>query len=102
MVPLDICFVLDNVTLEQYKARVFRDNQILVSVPSDQYLVLYNRDEIMQSVPLHVTKAMDNARHSFEEHKETRHWKHLLLEFAHGQVLCGKEIYSEAGDDKDL
>jgi hypothetical protein len=102
MVPLDIRFVLDDVTLEHYKARVFGDNQILVSVPSHQYSVLYNRDEIMLSAPSHVTNAMDNARHSFEEHKETRRWKHLLLEFAHGQVLSGKEIYSEAGDDEDL
>ena len=36
MVPLDMRFVLDDVTLGHYKARVVGDNQILVSVPSHQ------------------------------------------------------------------
>jgi hypothetical protein len=102
VLPLDIRFVRDNVTLEHYKARVFTDNQVLVSFPSDQYLALYNCKEIMKSVPLHKTNAMDDDRHSFEEHKEVCRWKHILLEFPHGNKLSGKEIYSDAGNGKDL
>jgi hypothetical protein len=94
MLPMDIRFVLDDGTLEHYTARIFMDTQILVSVPSHQYSVLYNRDKLMKCVPSPVTNAMDDARHSFEEHKEARRWKHLLLEFPHGQVIPGKEINS--------
>jgi hypothetical protein len=93
---------LDDQSLEYYKARVYSNSQILVTLPAWSYTPLYNRDEIVPSVPQNVTDAMDDARHSYEEDKESRRWKHILLDFPSDHILSSKEIYDEAGDDEDL
>ena len=102
MFPMDIRYVLDNETIEHYKARVFSANRVLLSVPAWPYSPLYNRDEIAGKVTDVVNNAMDDARHSFEENKTSRMWKHLILEFPSEQNLAGKEIYQDAGEDEEL
>jgi hypothetical protein len=102
MYPMDIRYILDDETIEHYKARVFSTNQVLLTVPAWPYSPLYNREEIRGNVQDIVTDAMDNARHWFEENKASRKCKHLLLEFPSGHALGGKEIYEEATDDEEL
>ena len=102
MIPMDVRFVLDDQTVEHYKARLFANNQVLLTVPSWDYSPLYNRDEIVNEVDANVTDAMDDARHAHEENKSTRRWKHLLLEFPGGHELSSKLIYDLAGEDEEL
>ena len=102
MVPMDVRFILDDQTIEHYKARLFANHQVLLTVPSWQYSPLYNRDEIVKKVATNVTDVMDNARHAYEDNKASRRWKHLLLEFPSPHELSSKLIYDEAGDDEEL
>lgn len=100
--PMDLRYISRDQTIEHYKARVFTNNQILLTVPSWSFTLLMNRDEISPHVKPNVTDAMDDARHSFEDNKESRRWKHLLLEFPSDQTLSAKEIYVDAGEDEEL
>jgi hypothetical protein len=102
MVPMDVRFILDDQTIEHYKAWLYANHQVLLTMPSWDYSPLYNRDEIVKKVDQNVTDAMDNARHAFEDNKASRRWKHLLLEFPAGHELSSKLIYDEAGDDEEL
>jgi hypothetical protein len=102
MMPIDIRWFLDDQSIEYYKARVYSNNQVLISLPAWPYTPLYNREEIILSVAQNVTDAMDDARHSYEEKKDSRQWKHILLDFPSDHILSSKEIHDEAGDDEDL
>jgi hypothetical protein len=102
MMPMDVRYIMDNENVEHYKARLFGNNKILLTVPAWDYSHLYNREEIFDQVAMNVTDAMDDARHGFEENKATRQWKNLLLEFPGGHVLSSKLIYEDAGDDEEL
>jgi hypothetical protein len=99
MIPMDICYILDDQSVEHYKARVFMDNQVLLSLPAWQYSPIYNRDEMQDKIAPNVTHAMDDACHAFEENKASCCWKHLLLEFPTGHVMS---LYNEADDDEEL
>jgi hypothetical protein len=102
MFPMDIRFILDDETTEHYKARVFSMNQVLLSVPAWPYSPLMNRDEIANLVDGIVTDGMDDARHAFDDNKESRRWKYILLDFPPSHSLGSKEIYDEAGEDEEL
>jgi hypothetical protein len=45
---------------------------------------------------------MDEARHDFDDNKESRLLKHLVLEFPMGHILSSKEIFDEATEDEKL
>jgi hypothetical protein len=102
MIPMDARFFLDDRTIEHYKARVFANHQVLLTIPSWPYCPLHNREEIVDKVDCNVTDAMDDARHSYEENKASRRWNHLLLEFPTGHELSSKVIYDDAGEDEEL
>jgi hypothetical protein len=102
MIHMDVRYFMDNENVEHYKARLFGNNKILLTVPAWDYCPLYNRDEVVLQVDSNVTDAMDDARHGFEENKATRQWKNLLLEFPGEHVLSSKLIYEDAGDDDEL
>jgi hypothetical protein len=102
MIPMDVRYILDDQTVEHYKARLFGNNKVLLTIPSWDYCPLYNRDEIAHQVDSNVTDAMDDARHAYEENKASRQWKNLLLEFPAGHVLSSKLIHNDAGDDEEL
>jgi hypothetical protein len=103
VILMDVRFVLDDQTVKHYKARLFANNQVLLTVPSWDDSPLYNQDETVNQVDSNVTDAMDDARHAHEKNKATRRcWNHLLLEFPAGHELSSKLIYEDAGDDEEL
>jgi hypothetical protein len=64
MIPMGVRFILDDKTVEDYKAWLLANHQVLLTVPSWDYCPLYNRDEIVNQVDSNVTDAMDDARHA--------------------------------------
>jgi hypothetical protein len=101
--PLDICWVINDVAVEAYTAKVWKEDSILLRIPAFPYTLLYNREGVRLSDRSEsVVNAMDNARHDYENNKETRQWKYLLLQFPPGQTLSSKLIFADAGDDEEL
>ena len=74
----------------------------LLTIKFWPYSPLHNRDEILTKIAPNVTNAMDDAHHLFEENKESRRWKHLLLEFPVGHEMSAKDIFDDAGDDEEF
>jgi hypothetical protein len=104
-----ICFPIEHrwytmdENVEHYKARVFSNNQLMVSLPSFDFTLLHNRDEVIQSnFPDNVISSLDNSRHVFDANKSFRQWKHLLLNFPDDQTLKASVIFEEAGEDEQL
>jgi hypothetical protein len=81
MIPMDVRFILDDQTIEHYKAQLFANHQVLLMMPSWDYSPLYNHDEIIEKVASNVTDVMDNACHAFEDNKASHRWNHLSLKF---------------------
>jgi hypothetical protein len=102
MYQMDIRHIVDDPSIEFYKARVFTSNSLLVKVPAWPYSVLYNRDEILKNVSTTVTDGLDDARHVFFQNKAAREWKYLILDFPKDHELSSKLIYDEAGEDEEL
>ena len=105
VIPVDIRWVLSDKSVECYKARVFTQNQILITMPSWDYDLLHNRDEFVGLSPAadeNLVDAMDDARHTFNDNRETRRFKHIMLDFPSDNVLSSKTINKNAGDDEIL
>ena len=92
----------DDDQVEWYRARIFSENQVLISYPAASYTLLHDRDAVGNETQELVQDGMDNWRHDFVKHKATRKWKHLLLTFSSSCVLVSKDIYKEAGEDEEL
>ena len=99
---LDARWVLDDLQVDMYKARIFSSNSVLLQVPAWSFSVLANRDEFDGVVTPNLTNAMDDARHEFFANKEARRFKQILLSFPKGYVLSSKEIYDDSGEDQEL
>jgi hypothetical protein len=100
---LDVRWVLDDLQVEMYKARIFSSNSVLLQVPAwSYYSVLANRDEFDAVVTSNLTNAMDDVRHDFFANREAQRFKQILLTFPKGYVLSAKEINDESGEDQEL
>jgi len=100
----DVRYILEDPNVEFYTASVWKEDSILVKVPSWAFTALYNRDDINRSGQVEdiVIDAMDDARHEFDSNKANREWRYYLLQFPPGVVLSSKVIYPDAGDDNEL
>jgi hypothetical protein len=71
VITMDARFFLDDRTIEHYKARVFANHQVLLTIPFWPYCPLHNQEEIVEKVVCNVTDAIwtTPATHM----KKTRH-----------------------------
>ena len=99
---MDSRHIIDDSTKDHYKGRVFTNNSVLLSKPSFSYPLENDRDEYEALLPPHLLDAVDNAVHGFNENRQARFYRHLLLEFPHGHDFTSKDIYEDAGDDEEL
>jgi hypothetical protein len=99
---LDARWVMDDLQVDMYKARIFSSNSVLLQVPAWSFSVLSNRDEFDGVVTPNLTNAMDDARHDFFANKEARKFKQIVLTFPKSYVLSAKDIYEDAGEDQEL
>lgn len=102
--PMDIRHVYDDEKTKWYKARLWSENSVLLSVPAFPYSLLHNREEMSRSgkLPDYVVSGMDDGRHVYDERKASRKIKHMLLQFPESTRLTSSDIYEEAGDDEYL
>ncbi|CAB9506771.1 unknown protein [Seminavis robusta] len=107
VLPIDIRFILDDMSAAHWSARIIAKNKILLSTQAWNYSCLYDRDEFKKNVQPNELEALDGAHHdiydeSSGEIKEDRKWKHLVLEFPERVKLSAKEIYGDSGEDDKL
>jgi hypothetical protein len=102
MLPMDLWYIMVDIKVEFYKARVFSSNSVLVTVPLWPYGPLMNRDETARHVDECVTNAMDNARHQYFADFGHRQWKHLDFFPPDGHKVSAKDIYMDAEEDNEL
>lgn len=103
-VKADVRWIVEDEEVDAYTMRVWKEDGILVKVPSVEYTLLHNKTELdaHANVTEDVINSMDNARHYYEQEKAVRRWQHYLIEMPPGVTLSAKEIYDDAGDDEEL
>jgi hypothetical protein len=89
-------------TVEFYSARVWKDDAILFRIPSLPFTMVHNSDQMCKDLPTYVKNAIENALHNYNNDKENRQWKYILLQFPAGHTLSSKLVFADAGEDKDL
>jgi len=98
-------FYNEDYKVEWYRARVFSNNQVLLSIPSFSYTLSECRTDIVDAqhkpMPSYILNGIDNGVHDYKENKD-RKFKHIMLNFPEGHVLSGSEISDDAGDDENL
>lgn len=104
--PIDVRFILDDLTTEHWKARVYSSDTVLLSIQAWDYSQLHDRDEFEKQVTSNVLEAIDAAHHDLAEEpadrSEARKWKHLFLKFKDGVELAAKCINEDAGEDEKM
>lgn len=103
-VKADIRWIKEDAEVESYTMRVWREDGVLCKVPAFEHSLLYNKAEIDGSSRLSnsVINSMDDARHYFEQDKESRMFKYYLIEMPPGITLSSKVVFDDAGDDEEL
>jgi hypothetical protein len=103
LLPIDPRHILDDRQTEWFRARIFAESQVLLSMPAFEYTVLKNREALNRKVPHeYMADAIDHGRIEYEQDIAQRQMKHILLQFPYGHVLSASEIYERAGDDEEL
>ena len=104
--PIDIRFILDDKSAPHWKARIFSEDAILISIQAWPCSHLNDRDQFANHVGPNVVEALDDAHHDCAgdaaDVKEARKWKHLFLKFPEGQSLSSKVVNKDAGEDEKL
>ena len=102
MMYMDVRHFMDDENVEWYRARLYSDNQVLLTYPSFPYTLLHDREYMNHLITKPSQDGMDDARHVYSENKQHRQFRHLLLNFPPGSKLSTSEIYAEAGEDEEL
>ena len=101
--PIEHRWYIEDENVEHYKARVFSNNQVLITVPSFDFTLLNNRDALVATnFPDYVIDAMDDTRHRFVQNRTLRQWKNILLQFPDDHTLKASVISDDAGEDEML
>ena len=102
MLPQDIFYMLDNLTVEYYSATLYSRNQVMLKVPAFPCSLLAQRDALVPVVSDVFTEGLDNARHCYVQSKARREFKYILLNFPTYFELSASEIHSDAGANESL
>ena len=93
-----------------YRARIWSNNSILITIPAWEYSLLHNRDTyeaglIVTKAPARIIDAVDDALHTYHDNlngnqesgcdvQQVGKNKHVLLEFDDDIALTSKLIYT--------
>lgn len=106
--PMQLAWVRTDKSKEFYRARVYSDNYLMVTVPAADWDMIKGGDFEGSSLDPKIVGGINNARKHFRDHlkeeggSKIRMWKTFLLRFPAGHKLNSKVIYEDAGEDQDL
>jgi hypothetical protein len=104
---IEVRYIFDSPPdIETYKARIFSNNSVLFSMPTNNYSLTMDRDnfhdEIQNNGDRCVLDSIDDSIHQVVSQKQEREEKHLLLIFPEFVELNATKIYDNDDDDEDM
>lgn len=109
-IPIDPRHFLDDDKKEWYSGRIYSQSQVEIKLPSYNYSLLNDREEIMaghetKALESYIANGLDDGRNTFLTDMKTsdsREFKYLLLNFPNEDRLNASLIFDGAGEREVL